>query len=77
MTWRTILLGFKTSWRKTHFEDDQASILLQGILSGILWVRELCKGAGNLAASCPLNTSAKTTVQGRAQLRAAWVKEQF
>ena len=70
--WDSRLVGGRRS-----FEDDQASILLQEILSGILWVRELCKGAGNLAAGYPLKTSSTTTVQGRAQLHAALVKKQF
>ena len=50
---------------------------LRKILSGILWVREYCRGAGQLTADCPLKTSATKTVQERAQLRAALVKKQF
>ena len=70
--WDSRLAGGRRILRTT-----KRQFWLQEILSGILRVREYCKGAGNLAAVRPSKTSAKTTVQGRAQLRAAWVKEQF
>ena len=80
---RDCKIGVQINWDsrlaggRRNFEDDQASVLLQGILSGILGTREYCKGAGNLAAVCPLKTSLRTTDQGRQDLRAAWVEDQF
>ena len=78
VTWRTIFYwDSRLAGGRRILRTTKRRLLLQGILSGTLWVRELCKGAGNLAAGYPLKTSSTTTVQGRAQLRAAWVKEQF
>ena len=60
MTWRAnFYWDSRLAGGRRSFEDDQASILLQKILSGILWVREYCKGAGHLGAGYPLKTSSK------------------
>ena len=51
VTWRAYFYwDSRLAGGRRSFEDDQASNLLQKILSGILWVREYCRGAENLAA---------------------------